>query len=126
MARILVIEDETQIRTMLRKILEDDGYDVMDAPNGRVGMELIQGESVDLVITDIIMPEKEGVEVVGELLDHFPETKIIVISGGSRNINANNLLLSVKMLGAHRTLLKPFDIEELLSSVKQLLSSDKK
>ncbi len=126
MARILVIDDDVQIRSMLRKILEIEGYQVSDAPNGKVGMELFKEGPVDLVITDIIMPEKEGVEVVGELLDKFPETKIIVITGGSRNLNAENLLLSVKMLGAHCALLKPFEIEELLNSVRQLLGSDKK
>ncbi len=126
MASILVIDDDVQIRSMLRNILENEGYQVTDAPNGKVGMELIKERSVDLVITDIIMPEKEGIEVVGELLDNFPDTKIIVISGGSRNLSADNLLFSVKMLGAHCAMLKPFEIADLLNSIRQLLGSDKK
>jgi len=126
MASILVIDDEYQIRMMLRKILERDGYQVMDAPNGKVGMKLFQEAPFDLVITDIVMPEKEGVEVIGELVDHFPETKIIVISGGSRNLDANNLLISAKLLGAHYTLSKPFEREELLNAVRHVLGVDKK
>ncbi len=126
MASILVIDDDVQVRSMLRKILENEGYQVTDAPNGKIGMELFKEGAVDLVITDIIMPEKEGIEVVGELLDNSPDTKIIVISGGSRNLSADNLLLSAKMLGAHCAMLKPFEIEELLSSIRQLLGSDKK
>ena len=65
------------------------------------------------------MPDyNEGIEVIGDLLDNFPETKIIVISGGSQNLNADNLLISAKKIGAHCTLSKPFEIEELLNAVK--------
>ncbi len=126
MPRILVIDDEVQIRMMLRKTLEHAGYQVMDAPNGVVGMELFHEETFDLVITDILMPEKEGIEIIGELRDHSPETKIIVVSGGSLNINPSNLLRSAKMLGAHGALLKPFEREDLLNTVRHVLNSDKK
>jgi DNA-binding response OmpR family regulator len=125
MARILVIDDEAQLRIMLRKILEIEGYQVADAPDGKVGMALCREESFDLVITDIIMPEKEGIEVIGELLDNFPKTKIIVISGGSRNLNAENLLVSAKKIGAHCVMSKPFEIDDLLNKVKQLLNNKK-
>jgi DNA-binding response OmpR family regulator len=125
MARILVIDDEAQLRIMLRKILEIEGYQVADAPDGKVGMALCREESFDLVITDIIMPEKEGIEVIGELLDNFPKTKIIVISGGSRNLNAENLLVSAKKIGAHCVMSKPFEIDDLLNEVKQLLNNKK-
>ncbi len=125
MARILVIDDEAQVRIMLRKILEMEGYQTADAPNGKIGMELCREEFFDVVITDIIMPEKEGIEVVGELLENFPETKIIVISGGSRNLNANNLLVSAKKIGAHCVMSKPFEIDDLLNEIRQLLSNNK-
>ncbi len=126
MARILVIDDEFQIRTIIRKVLESEGYQVVDAPNGKAGMELFKKEPFDLVITDVVMPEKEGIEVIGELVDHFPETKIIVISGGSRNLDVDNLLKSAKILGAHCTLSKPFEHAEFLNAVRHVLGIDKK
>jgi len=126
MARILVIDDETQVRTVLLKSLEREGYQVMDAPNGKVGMELIQEEPFDLVITDIVMPEKEGIETIGDLRHYFPETKIIAISGGGRNLKANNVLHTAEILGAHCTLSKPFEIEEFLDAVRHVLCRDKK
>ncbi len=126
MHRILVIDDEPQVRTVLLKSLERDGYQVMDAPNGKVGMELFQEEPFDLVITDIVMPEKEGIETIGELRHYFPETKIIAISGGGQNLKANYVLHTAKILGAHCTLFKPFEIEELLNAVKHVLGRDKK
>jgi YesN/AraC family two-component response regulator len=126
MARILIIDDEPQVRTVLLKSLEFDGYQVMDAPNGKVGMKLFQEEPFDLVITDIVMPEKEGIETIGELRHYFPETKIIAISGGSRSLKANDILHTAKILGVHCTLFKPFGIEEFLNAVKHVLGSDKK
>ncbi|MCP4265200.1 MAG: response regulator [Candidatus Brocadiaceae bacterium] len=125
MSRVLVIDDEAQVRKLLRKILEAEGYQVADAPNGKVGMEFCRVERFDLVITDIIMPEKEGIEVIGELLDNFPETKIIVISGGSRNLNADNLLVSAKKIGADCVISKPFNVDELLNEVRLVLSNKK-
>jgi DNA-binding response OmpR family regulator len=126
MARILVIDDEPQVRTVLLKSLERDGYQVMDAPNGEVGMKLFQEEPFDLVITDIVMPEKEGIETIGELRHYFPETKIIAISGGGQNLKANYVLHTAKILGANCTLFKPFEIEEFLNAVKYVLGRDKK
>ena len=72
------------------------------------------------------MPDKEGIEVISELVDHFPETKIIVISGGSRHLDADNLLVSAKLLGAHCALSKPFELAELLNAVRHVLGIDKK
>ena len=125
MARILVIDDEPQVRTVLLKSLEFDGYQVTDAPNGKVGMKLLREEPLDLVITDIVMPEKEGLETIGELRRYFPETKIIAISRGGRSLKADYVLHTAETLGAHCTLLKPFGIEELLNAVKHVLGRDK-
>jgi DNA-binding response OmpR family regulator len=126
MTRILVIDDEAQIRAVLLKSLERDGYQVMDAPNGKVGMKLFQEEPFDLVITDIVMPEKDGIEIIGELRRYFPETKIIAISGGGRILKANYVLHTAETLGAHCTLSKPFELEEFLNAVKHVLGRDKK
>ncbi len=125
MARILIIDDEPHVRTVLLKNLELDGYQVMDAPNGKVGMKLFQEEPFDLVITDIVMPEKDGIEAIGELRRCFPETKIIAISGGGLSLNADYVLHTAEALGVHCTLFKPFGIEEFLTAVKHVLGRDK-
>ncbi len=126
MARILVIDDEPQVRTVLLKSLELDGYQVMDAPNGKVGMRLFREEPFDLVITDIVMPEKDGIEAIGELRRCFPETKIIAISGGGQRLKADYVLHTAEILGVHCTLPKPFEIADFLNAVRLVLGSEKK
>ncbi len=125
MARILVIDDEAQLRKMLMEYLERDGYEVMDAPDGEVAMTLFREKYFDIVIIDIIMPKKEGIELIGEIKHHFPDTKMIAISGGSQNLDAKNLLHTAKLLGVHCALLKPFEREEFLNAVRRVLDSDK-
>ncbi len=126
MARILVIDDEEQLRVVFRESLERVGYQVMDASNGKLGLKLCQEEQFDLVITDILMPEKDGIETIGEIRRYFPETKIIAISGGGQRLNAKDVLHTAGILGAHCTLRKPFDFEELLSAVSDALGNDNK
>ena len=82
MSRILIIEDDEHVRGMLRKMLERIGYDVFDAPDGKEGLDFYRNTPVDLVITDILMPEKEGIQTIMELRREFPDVKIIAISGG--------------------------------------------
>jgi CheY-like chemotaxis protein len=120
MARILVIDDEVQIRTMLRQLLERSGYDVADAPDGNVAMKLHREEPADLIITDIIMPSKDGIETVCELTRAFPEVKIIAMSGGG-SLSAEEYLDMAKRLGANRTLTKPIEKEDLLEAIRELL-----
>ena len=86
MKRILVIDDERQICEMLRKKLESVGYAVAEAPNGKVGLKLHKENLFDLIITDIFMPEKEGLETIRELKQDFPQLKIIAITGASSKI----------------------------------------
>jgi len=120
MARILIIDDDDLFRTMLRKMLEYEGYDVIDAQDGNVGMRLYRKEPADLVITDILMPEKEGIEIIRELRSDFSEVKIIAISGGG-SVGINNYLDIAKMLGAQFTFEKPFRREEFLEAVRESL-----
>jgi DNA-binding response OmpR family regulator len=121
MGLILIIDDDDQIRRVLRKTLERDGYDVVDAPNGKEGIKLFRENPADLVITDLIMPEKEGIETIRELRRDFPEVKIIAISGGGR-IGPDSYLKMAKGLGAQRTLTKPLDGDELLKTVRELVN----
>ncbi|MDY6987588.1 MAG: response regulator [Thermodesulfobacteriota bacterium] len=119
-ARILVVDDDVQIREMLRQLLERAGYEVAEAPDGRQGIRLYRQEPADLVITDIIMPEKEGLETIRELRRDFPDVKILAISGGGR-VLADEYLRLAKQFGAERTLAKPFDQKELLEAVHELV-----
>ena len=122
MARILIIDDDDQFRTMLRKMFEKAGYvDIEEANDGAVGMKIFRQRPFDLVITDIIMPDKEGLETIIELTDDYPQIKIIAMSGGGR-IGPRDYLQAAKHLGASRTLLKPFNYAELVDTVQELLS----
>ncbi len=120
MERILVIDDEVQIRTMLRQQLERASYDVAVAPDGKVGMELHREEPADLVIVDLLMPSKDGIETIKELTREFPEVRIIAMSGGG-HIGPEAYLDMAKKLGAKRTLKKPIERQELLEAVRELL-----
>ena len=123
MTRILVIDDDMQMRQMLRQTLERQGYEVIDASDGREGIRLYRQVPTDLIITDIIMPGKEGVETIIELKRDFPDVKIIAISGGSRGLDAKNCLSYVKGLGVSHVFTKPFDREELLEAILELLAT---
>ena len=120
MAQILIIDDDDQLRLMLRKTLERSGYEVVEAPNGKEGIKRFREMPCDLVITDLIMPEKEGIETIVELKKDFPDVKIIAISGGDRSKPESYLNLA-KQLGAKRVFPKPIDREELLNAVRELL-----
>ena len=120
MARILVIDDDIQIREMLRQTLEREEYEVVDAHDGKEGLRLYREAPTDLIITDIIMPEKEGVETIIELKRDFPDVKIIAISGGGQ-IGAEACLHLAEKLGAQRTFTKPVPHQDMIKAVKELL-----
>lgn len=122
MARVLVIDDEELARFTIREILETAGFEVDEAENGRVGIEKQQATPFDLIITDIIMPEKEGVETIIDLKQDFPDLKIIAISGGGRTRNLDFLKLSERF-GAGKILSKPFTEGQLLDAVNEILAS---
>jgi len=123
MARILVIDDEPYILLMLKKMLERVGHKVEMAVNGAEGLEIFRKNPTDLIITDIVMPEKEGLETIRELKKEFPKLKIIAISGGGR-IDSKEYLASAKLFGADRIFRKPFKQKEILEAVKEILSVD--
>lgn len=121
MARVLVIDDEELARFTLREILETAGHEVTEARNGNEGIAFQKGDPFDLVVTDIIMPEKEGVETIIELKRDFPDLKIIGISGGGRTRNLDFLKLA-EQYGAEKVLAKPFSEDELLACVNACLN----
>ena len=110
---ILVIDDEQLIRLQIRSALELEGYVVHEAANGNEGLARIAEAAPDVVITDILMPDKEGIETILELRRSHPKIRIIAISGGGRTGN-KDFLRTAKHLGADRTLAKPFGLAELL------------
>jgi CheY-like chemotaxis protein len=120
MASILIIDDEEQMRTALRRLLEGAGYEVISASDGKEGLALYRENTTDLIITDLIMPEKEGIETIIELKQISPDVKIIAISGGGHN-NPEDYLPLAKQLGAQRTIAKPFGGEEFLEAVRELI-----
>jgi len=120
MALILIIDDDIQVRVMLRKLFEREGYAVMDAPDGVEGIRRYQENPADLVIADLIMPNKEGIETIRELMAEFPEVKVIAISGGGLNEPEPYLHIAEK-LGVKHTFIKPIETRELLEAVRELL-----
>lgn len=120
MKRILVVDDEAQIRTMLTQMLEQEGYEVHTAENGEEGFALVGRYSFDLVITDMIMPVKDGLKFIMELVRDYPDLKILAISGGGA-IKAERYLTMAGYLGDIATLEKPFKREALLEVVKKQL-----
>jgi DNA-binding NtrC family response regulator len=120
MARILIIDDESQIRSMLKLMLERDGYEVVEAPDGMEGIRVYRQNPADLIITDLIMPNKDGIGMIIDLKKEFPNVKIIAMSGGGLN-KPNGYLEGAKKLGAACTLTKPIDREEMLRAVKNIL-----
>jgi len=121
MARILVIDDEPSVRDLLNSMLSDEGYEVMEAADGKLAMKLLQEQPADLVITDLIMPEKEGIETIMDLRRDFPEVRIIAMSGGGI-IEAKDYLGMARGMGAHRVFEKPFRVADMLNAVRELLA----
>ncbi len=123
MAKILIVDDDPDIMESKRVVLESAGYEIMVASDGKKGISAFREKLPDLVITDILMPEKEGLEIIRELKRDFPEVKIIAISGGV-NIKPEeeDYLKMAKQFGAIRTLTKPIEQEELLEAVRECLT----
>jgi CheY-like chemotaxis protein len=123
MARILVVDDEEGIRSLVRNILVREGHEVTTAGDGVEALRVVERQAVDVVITDLIMPEKEGVETIAELRRRFPAIKIIAISVGGMG-GAMDYLRLAKALGAAQTLAKPFTREALLKMVETALAPE--
>ena len=120
MARILVIDDDATVRLSVKLALEDADHAVQVAADGSQGTILFRKSPADLVITDIFMPEKEGLETIDEIKRLRPQTKIVAISGGGR-MASDDYLKIAESLGADRSLQKPFDIQHLVDVVAELL-----
>jgi YesN/AraC family two-component response regulator len=120
MARILLIDDEETFRGTLAKILQREKHEVTTAANGVEAMKHITTDKFDLVITDLVMPEKEGLETILEIRKLLPELKIIAMSGGGRG-SANDYLKIASKMGADKTLAKPFTKAEIILAIGELV-----
>ncbi|HCS12689.1 MAG: response regulator [Zetaproteobacteria bacterium CG06_land_8_20_14_3_00_59_53] len=123
MARILIIDDEELFRQMLKQMLESAGHEVAEAADGEQGLTLFREQPADLVITDIFMPEKEGIATIHELKEEFPALKLIAVTGGGYKRRGFEYLEFAEKIGADRVLHKPFERQELLDAVEVLLGS---
>ena len=122
--RILVIDDEEPVRMMLRRSLTKAGYETSEAANGKEALSIQEKNPADLIITDIIMPEMEGIDTIMTFRENYPRVKIIAISGGGQ-IESDEYLDLADKLGADWTFAKPFSLNRLLSAVKELLGPGK-
>ncbi|MCC6913947.1 MAG: response regulator [Rhodospirillaceae bacterium] len=122
MAKILLIEDDALLAGVMEAVLRKAGYTVVTIPNGGSALAKLEGENPDLVITDLIMPEKEGIETIRAIREKDEHVPIVAYSGGGVMKNYDFLKMAVK-LGANDALCKPFANEELLAAVKRLLEN---
>jgi DNA-binding response OmpR family regulator len=120
---ILLIDDDAMVRMAISRVLEMAGFGVAVAEDGFKGLKLLRAIEPKLVITDIIMPEKEGIETIIEMRAIRPDLKIIAISGGARlgNVTPVNFLEVARSLGADDVIAKPFEPEELIAKVRKQL-----
>lgn len=115
MASILIVDDEAPIRALLRRILEEDGHQVREAANGQLGLTLYREAPADLVITDILMPERDGMEVTLALTQEFLDAKVIAMTGASGDQNFLNV---ARLFGARQVIQKPFTVQAVRRLVR--------
>lgn len=120
MACILIIDDEADLRATMRAALEQDGHEVIEAANGAEGLALIETVPAELVVTDIMMPEKDGIETIIAMRRQRPDLRIIAISGGG-NVGKTHFLTMAEKFGATQILAKPFRRQQLLDAVQASL-----
>jgi two-component system, chemotaxis family, chemotaxis protein CheY len=123
MPSALVVDDEDLVRQLMRKTFEHAGYDVVEATNGKAALDQFRLTPTDLVIIDILMPDHDGFESISAIRRVTPATKIIAITGSTDMIGILNFLDVAKMIGAHRTLQKPFEMKDLLEAAQILLQA---
>lgn len=115
--KILVVDDDPGVRDVIRSMLESAGYRVLAAENGKEAMKILKAERVDLILTDLVMPEQEGIETIKTLRREYPDLKVIAMSGAF----GGDYLRIASYLGAHGTLSKPIQMQALLKLIGETL-----
>jgi CheY-like chemotaxis protein len=123
MAHILVIDDEADMRFILKEVLGRDGHTVDVAENGRTGVGLAELHDYDLIITDVMMPEMDGIEVLSALKQKKPDARMIVMTGGTAHIDKEMLMSIAKAMRAHKVVSKPLDLKEFRVAVSEILKN---
>jgi len=122
MSEILVIEDDIEFCDILCKVLDKKGYEVFSATNGQDGLALYKARSADLVITDILLPDRDGIHLILDLQKIYPNVKIIAISGGGHCATGPEYLDDIQLLcKIDHTLSKPFKKDELFEMIQEIL-----
>lgn len=116
MAKILIIDDESPVRAALARILSRDGHEILEAANGAEAVDIVEGQPVDLVFTDIFMPEMDGIEFVLWVVERFPERPVVAMSGGG-SMSMYAALGDARALGAFDVVEKPLDPDRVRSVV---------
>jgi CheY-like chemotaxis protein len=122
MTKVLIVDDDELFRTMLVEMVQREGYQVSTATDGNAALAAIERSRPDLVITDILMPEKDGIELIMELAQREARIPIIAVSGGRRSISLEFNLESAKLIGVRATLPKPFTREQLRDAIADALA----
>jgi DNA-binding response OmpR family regulator len=122
MAQVLVVDDEEPMRKFIRIVLQQDGYSVAESSNGKNAIEIIRDTSIDLMISDVVMPDMDGIELIRETRKAHPKMKILAISGAG--IGGPWLYLNIaECLGADAILMKPFSPDQLIEKVSAVLGN---
>jgi CheY-like chemotaxis protein len=119
--RVLFVDDEDEARTCARFALEKQGFEIVDAPNGHEALRLFLEGAADVVVTDLFMPNGDGLELIQELLRYVPPVPVVAISGGGR-YNDRSALQVAGVLGVRELLTKPFTYEQLIDAVRRSLA----
>lgn len=120
---VLVADDEEEIRALLMHWLVAAGHTVTSVANGTEARKVILQKKFDLVVTDVLMPEGDGIQLINDLKDGQPGARILAISGGGRYVESDDCLKIAKGLGAHAAVMKPFSRDQLLQGVKEALAA---
>ena len=120
MARIIVIDDQEPIRRVVRRALEKEGHEVLEASDGEIGEQLLERSPADVVITDIFMPGQDGIVTLRQIRKRFPAVKVIVMSGGD-STGMLDLRRDAELLGAVKSLQKPFNARDIVDVVRAVL-----
>ena len=123
MANILVVDDEASVRNLLNDVLEKEGYTVFTAETGVEASTIYNGNQIDLIITDLVMPEKGGIDLIMELKKQDPNVKVIAISGGGGITGRFDYLPIAKLVGATEIIAKPFQVTEIRAQVAKMLAA---
>jgi len=123
MARVLIVDDDPLCRAIAAEALTSAGHDCEEAEDGEIALTRLRAAPVDLVVTDLLMPNKEGLETIIEIRRTWPQTRIIAMSGGSGHAGPEQLLGMAERLGANATLAKPVRAAPLLEAVRRVLQT---